>query len=111
MDSGRKGSYLRSIFPGPNFLLAENKLFLTLSASLQESGKHAASAHPSFTNKKQRLTLKQWHDTLGHIDPAVIKHLEKLGRIDVADTTVASKMRYSVWKKCKSEALSYDGGG
>ena len=83
VDSGRKESYLRFRQDGPKIPLAKNKGFLTLSASLQGSGKHAASAHASFTNKKQRLTLKQWHGTLGHINPAAIKHLEKLSLIHI----------------------------
>ena len=58
VDSGGKESYLRFRQGGPKILLAENKGFLTLSGSLQGSGKHAASAHASFANKKQRLTLK-----------------------------------------------------
>ena len=81
VDSGRKECYLRFRQDGPKIPLAESERFLTLLASLQGSGKHAASAHASFANKKQRLTLKQWHDTLGHIDPAAIKHLEKRGPI------------------------------
>ncbi|CAM9360459.1 unnamed protein product, partial [Sphacelaria rigidula] len=52
-----------------------------------------------------------WHDTLGHIDPAAIKHLEERGLIDVTDTTVAYEMRCSVCKECKPEALSYGRGG
>ncbi|CAM9301783.1 unnamed protein product, partial [Sphacelaria rigidula] len=72
---------------------------------------HAASAHASFANEKQRPTLKEWHDTLGHIDLAARKHLDKRGRIDVTDTTVASEMRCSVCKECKSETLSYGRGG
>ncbi|CAN0016909.1 unnamed protein product, partial [Sphacelaria rigidula] len=65
----------------------------------------------SFANKKQRLTLKEWHDTSGHIDPSNMKHLDKRGLIDITDTTVASEMRCSVCKECKSETLSYGRGG
>ncbi|CAM9581103.1 unnamed protein product [Sphacelaria rigidula] len=107
MDFGRKEIYLRFRKDGPKIPIAENRGFLTLSASLQGDGKHAASAHASFANKKQRLALKEWHDPLGHIDPAATKHLEKRGLIDVTDTTVASEMRCSVCKEFKSEALRY----
>ncbi|CAM9872319.1 unnamed protein product, partial [Sphacelaria rigidula] len=87
VDSGRKESYLRGM------------------ANMRHR------AHASFGNKKQRLTLNEWHNTLGHIDPAATKHLEKRGLIDITDTTVASEMRCSVCKERKSEALSYGRGG
>ena len=67
--------------------------------------------HASFANKKQQLTLKEWHEILGHIDPSAIKHLEKRGLINITDTTVASEMRYSVCRECKSQVLSYARGG
>lgn len=37
-------------------------------------------------------SLNEWHDMLGHIDSAAIKHLETGGLIDIADNTIASKI-------------------
>ena len=96
IDSSTKDCYLRFKKDEPRILLDEKKGFLVLQASLRTEINGQASAHASFANKKQRLTLKQWHDTLGHIDPAAIKHLEKRGLVNITDTTVASDMRCSV---------------
>lgn len=68
-------------------------------------------AHASFENKKQRLALRQWHDTFRHIDPAAIKHLEKYEPIDVTDTTVASEMCCRVSKKGVPGSARHGGGG
>ena len=101
MEPGKKESYLGFRKDGPTIPRTENRGFLTLSASLRGSGKHVASAHASFANEKQCITLTQWHDTLGHIDPAAIKHLEKGGLIYVTDTIVASDMRCFACRECK----------
>ncbi|CAN0496069.1 unnamed protein product, partial [Discosporangium mesarthrocarpum] len=61
--------------------------------------------------KHQRLTLRDWHNILGHINPFAIKHLEKRGLIDITDATVASEMQCSLCKECKAEALSYGRSG
>ena len=111
VDSSTKDCYLRFTKDGPKILLDEKKGFLVLQASLRTEINGQVSAHASFANKKQRLTLKQWHDTLGHIDPAAIKHPEKRGLVNITDTTVASDMRCSVCRECKSQALSYGRGG
>lgn len=79
MNSGRKEDYPRFGEDEPKVSAAENKAFLTLSASVQGNGKHAALAHASFAKKTQRSALKQWRDTMGQIDPAPIKHLEARG--------------------------------
>ena len=65
----------------------------------------------SFANNKQRLTLKKWHDILGYIDPAATKHSEKRGLIQVCVATVATDMRRTVCRECKTQALSYGRGG
>ena len=111
VESSSKQSYLRIERNGPKITLNERKGFLTLAASVRASNKKQASVHASFANKKQRLTLKEWHEILGHIDPSAIKYLEKRGLIDITDTTVASEMRCSVCRECKSQALSYARGG
>ena len=75
VDSGTKKSYLvplvqkgRTEDPSSR----KKKHFLTLSGSVQGNANDAASAHASFADKKQRLTLKEWHDILflRQVDPA-----------------------------------------
>ena len=110
VESGTNKSYLRFRKDGQKIPLAETGNILTLSGSVQGNGNYAASAHASFANKKQRLTLKEWRDILGHIDSAAIKHLEKRGFIHVSDTTVAMGVRCTGYRECKSQALSYARG-
>ena len=72
VDSGSNNSRLWFRKDGPKIPLAEKKHFLTLSGSVQGNANDAASAHASFADKKQRLTLKEWHDILflRQVDPA-----------------------------------------
>lgn len=78
MNFGTKGD-LWFLKGGPKILLAEAKGFLTLSASVQGNDNRAASLHAVFTNKNQRLSMKERHNTLEHTEPAAIKHLKKRG--------------------------------
>ncbi|CAM9397444.1 unnamed protein product, partial [Choristocarpus tenellus] len=48
---------------------------------------------------------------MGHLNPFVIKYLEKRGLLDISDTTVASELLCKACKECKSEALIYARGG
>ncbi|CAN0051008.1 unnamed protein product, partial [Choristocarpus tenellus] len=110
MDSGTKESYLRASKNSPKINLQKSGGFLNLTGTIinmeQESRASAARA-----NQKQRLTLKDWHNILGHINPSAIKHLEKRGLLEITDATVASELQCETCKECKSEALSYQRGG
>lgn len=110
-DSGRKESYPKLRQDKQEIPLPENRGYLAVSASLQGKGKHAASAHVPFANKKQRLTPKHWHNTLRYMDLTTIKNLDKCELIDVTDTKVVSEIRCNVCKKFTSEALIYGRGG
>ena len=101
VESGKKEGYLGFREDGPTMPRTENRGSLTLSASLRGSGNHAASVHASFANEKQSPTMKRRHDTLGHIDPAAMKHLEKGGLIDVKDNTVTSDTWCSACRECQ----------
>lgn len=48
------------------------------------------------------MTVKEWHEMLGHIDTSTIKHLQERGLVDIADTSVVSVMRCSVSRECIS---------
>ncbi|CAM9753325.1 unnamed protein product [Choristocarpus tenellus] len=72
----------------------------------QESRASAARA-----NQKQRLTLNDWHNILGYINPSAIKHLEKRGCSEITDATAASELWCETCKEYKSEVLSYQRGG
>ena len=111
VDSSLQKSYIRLKHGAHKIMLEEKKGFLTLSGRIRVKENKQASAQASFANRKERLTLKDWHNVLGHIDPAAIKHIEKRGLIEVTDTTVASDMRCAVCRACKSQALSYGRGG
>ncbi|CAM9813240.1 unnamed protein product [Choristocarpus tenellus] len=60
---------------------------------------------------RKRLTLKDWHNILGHINSSTIKHLEKRGLLEITDATVVSDLQCETCKEYKSEALSYQRGG
>ena len=59
VDSGTKKIYFQLKKEGPKIPLAEKKNLLTQSGSVQGNGNYAASAHASFANKKQRLTVNE----------------------------------------------------
>ena len=65
----------------------------------------------TLAGKRPRLSLQDWHNVLGHMNPGAIKHLEKRGLIEISDATVASDMKCSTCRESKSEALSYARGG
>lgn len=71
-----------------------------------EMKEHQHASYTSFTKKEQRLALKGWHDVLEYIDPAAMKHLEKRGLVETTDTTVASEMKRSFCRECKSQVPS-----
>lgn len=107
VEPGSNQRYLQIDRNAPKVSHEESKGFLTLPASVKKGNGGKALVHASFVNKKRRLTLKESHYILGHIDPGAVKHLEKRGLIDKADITVASEMRYAVFCECESQGLSY----
>ncbi|CAN0439419.1 unnamed protein product [Discosporangium mesarthrocarpum] len=111
VDSGIRRSYIKPSRDARKIYLVERGAFLLLEGSLQVAKKTRATANASYANKHQRLTLRDWHNILVHINPFAIKHLEKRGLIEITDAKVASEMQCSVCKECKAEALSYGRGG
>ncbi|CAN0510724.1 unnamed protein product, partial [Discosporangium mesarthrocarpum] len=91
VDSGIRESYLQLSGKTTKIPLEEKGAFLTLQAFPGSIRTDRAEAHVTFTNKHQKLTLRDWHDILGHINPTAIKHLEKRGLIHITDSTVASE--------------------
>lgn len=61
--------------------------------------------HLEIVGERHRLSLKDWHNVLGHIDPGEIKHLEKRGLLEILDSTVASDMTCYTWCESKSWVL------
>lgn len=111
VDSGAQPCYIRIGKGAPKINLTEEKSFLILDRWKEPDPPTGVSSHAKYANKRQTLTLKEWHDVLGHINPSAIKHLEKRGLINISDVTFASEMRGSVCKECMSEALSFGRGG
>ncbi|CAN0497636.1 unnamed protein product, partial [Discosporangium mesarthrocarpum] len=107
VDSGIRKSYLQVSGKTTKIPLEEKGAFLTLQAFPGSIKADRAEANATFANKHQKLTLRDWHDILRHINPTAIKHLEKRGLINITDSTVGSEMRCAVCKECKSEALRY----
>ncbi|CAN0021700.1 unnamed protein product, partial [Choristocarpus tenellus] len=110
MDSQTKERYLWASKNSPKKNLQKWGGFLNLTGTIitMEQESRASAAR---TNQKQRLTLKDWHNILGHINPSAIKHLEKRELLEITDATVVSELQCETCKECKSEALSYQRGG
>ncbi|CAN0495127.1 unnamed protein product, partial [Discosporangium mesarthrocarpum] len=81
VDSGIRKSYLQLSGKTLKIPLEEKEAFLTLQAFPGSIQTDRAEAHATFANKHQKLTLRNWHDILGHINPTAIKNLEKRGLI------------------------------
>ncbi|CAN0480906.1 unnamed protein product [Discosporangium mesarthrocarpum] len=104
-------SYLLVDGSGPKIALVEKGAFLPLQAFHRTGQTDRAAVHATFANENRKLTLRDWHDILGHLSPSAVTHLEKSSLIRITDSTVASEVRCAVCKECKSEACSFARGG
>ena len=84
---------------------------LLAAESLGTTGMSSAAAFAALSNRKSKMTLLDWHNVLGHLNPSAIKHLEKRGLIEITDSTTIADFKCNTCKECKSEALSFPRGG
>ncbi|CAN0342578.1 unnamed protein product, partial [Discosporangium mesarthrocarpum] len=107
VDLGMRESYLEPDGNASKIALMEEHAFLTFQALHRTDETERPAVHATLAKKHKKLTLRDWHDILGHINPSTVKHVEKRGLIHTPDSTVALQMHCSVCaisanQKCSS---------